>query len=66
MDKKRYKKSIIKAITRVMEKYSYKELYKYKFYSKKIILFWLICLETILKGYKVYRAYKKHNSLYTA
>lgn len=39
MDKKSDKKSIIKAITRVMEKYSYKELYKYKFYSKKIIFF---------------------------
>ena len=37
MGKKSDKKSIIKAITRVMEKYSYKELYKYKFYSKKII-----------------------------
>lgn len=66
MDKKSDKKSIIKAITRVMEKYSYKELYKYKFYSKKIILFWLICFETILKGYKIPCVYKKHNSLYTA
>mgnify|MGYP003447557001 CR=1 FL=1 len=66
MDKKSDKKSIIKAITRVMEKYSYKELYEHKLYSKKIILFWLICLETIFKGYKISCAYKKHNSLYTA
>lgn len=39
MDKKSDKKSIVKAITRVMEKYSYKELYEYEFYSEKIILF---------------------------
>ena len=60
------KQSDKKTITWVMGKHSYKELYEYKFYSKKIILFWLICLETIFKGYKISCAYKKHNSLYTA
>lgn len=39
MDKKSDKKSIIKTITRVIEKYRYKELYECEFYSKKIILF---------------------------